>query len=74
MQLETYRADVGPIRENQVKAKGRQTHEVAAIIFKPVYAAVGNCKDPSREVKQQQDLLKDDFNQVVALAGQQKRI
>ena len=39
-----------------------------------VYVPNGNYRNPSREAKHQQELLKDNFNNVGALAGQEERI
>ena len=49
--------------------------EVAAIVSEPVVCwAVENWRNPSREAKQQRDLLNDYFNHISALAGQEERI
>ena len=39
-----------------------------------VYVPYGNYRNPSRETKHQQNLLKDYFNNVGTLAGQEDRI
>ena len=46
--------------------------EVAALENEPlIYGADENCWNPSRKAKQQRDLLKNFFNHVGALAGQE---
>ena len=49
--------------------------DVAVIANEPVlYVPDENCRNPSRGTKQQRDLLKDYFNHIGALAGQEERI
>ena len=57
--------DVAPTPGNDVAAQ--QNKQV-------VYVPNENYRNPSRKAKQQQELLKDYFNDMGALAGQEDRI
>ena len=51
-----------------------QADDTAALQNEQVLYMPENYRNPSREAKHQQDLLKDYFNHIGALAGQEKRI
>ena len=65
---------MGPHQGNADRAPTPANEVIALRNKQVVYVPDDNYRNPSREAKHQRDLLKDYFNNVGALAGQEDRI